>query len=50
MEDFCHSETMRKKRGKVDKPNTDNGFSNDISSFFSKDFLRMINFDEFFLK
>ena len=29
---------MRKIGGKMDKPNTESGFSNDISSLFLKDF------------
>ena len=32
--------------GKVDKPDTDNRFSNDISSLFKKDFFRMTSFSK----
>ena len=32
---------MKKISGKMDKPNTDNGFSNNISPLFQKDFFRM---------
>ena len=34
----------RKISEKMDKPDTDNGFSNDISSLFKKDFSRMTGF------
>ena len=34
MVDFGKSDKMWKTSGKVDKPNTDNEFSNDISSLF----------------
>ena len=37
---------MRKISGMVDKSDTDNGFSNDISSLFEKDFFRILNKDE----
>ena len=33
MVDFGKSDRMRKISGRVDKPNTDNGFSNDISLY-----------------
>ena len=33
---------MRKISGIVDNSDTDNGFSNDISSLFKKDFFRMM--------
>ena len=46
MIDFDKSDKMRKISGKVDEPNTDNWFSNDISSSFSKDFLRMTGFSK----
>ena len=32
MVDFCKSDKMRKINGKMAKPSTDNGVSNDISS------------------
>ena len=35
---------MKKISGKVDKPNNDHGFNNDISSLFQKDFIRMTEF------
>ena len=34
MEDFDKSDKMKKISAKVDKPSTDNGFKNDISSLF----------------
>ena len=34
MVEFGKSDKMRKINGKVDIPNADNGFSNDISSLF----------------
>ena len=41
---FGKSDKMRKIRGKVDKPNTDKGFMNDISSLFQSYFLGMMVF------
>ena len=40
MVDFGKSDKIRKISGKVDKPNIDKEFSNEISSSFSKDYLR----------
>ena len=46
MVDFGKSDKMGKISGLVDKPHTDNRFSNDILSLFLKDSLIMMGFSK----